>query len=73
MTDYKRKTKYYKSKSIWALYKGEELIGIGTIEELAELTNVKKESIMFYYSPSYKKRKKNSINRKTLVLVEKRN
>lgn len=72
MSDYKRKSKYYKTKSIWALYKGDELIGIGTIQELAELTNVKENSIRFYYSPTYKKRMKNGKNRKTLVLVEKR-
>ena len=40
---------------IYAMYKGEECLGIGTLKELAELLNVKYETIAFYLTPTYKK------------------
>lgn len=39
-----------------ALYKGEKLLGIGTVKELAELEKVKEATIHFYASPTYAKR-----------------
>lgn len=42
----------------YALYKGDKFIDIGTKEYLAELLNVKKETIEFYASPTYSKRTK---------------
>lgn len=56
-------------RSEFALYKGEDLIEIGTIEELAELLNVKKETIKFYGYKSYMKRAKKG-NRKVLVKLD---
>jgi len=53
----------------YALYKGDNLIGIGTIKELAELTNVKEETIKFYGMPAHIKRKKTN-NFKILVKLE---
>ena len=53
----------------YALYKGDDLIGIGTIKELAELTGVRKETIKFYGMPSHIKRRK-SDNFKILVKLE---
>lgn len=44
----------------YAMYKGEELQGIGTIEELAKIRGVKPETIKFYASKVYKSRRKNS-------------
>ena len=44
----------------YAMYKGEELQGIGTIKELAEIRGVKPETIKFYASNVYKKRRRNS-------------
>ena len=44
----------------YAMYKGEELQGIGTIEELAKMRGVKPETIKFYASNVYKSRRKNS-------------
>ena len=44
----------------YAMYKGEELQGIGTIKELAEIRGVKPETIKFYASNVYKNRRKNS-------------
>lgn len=43
-------------KNEYAMYKGEELIAIGTIDELAEMRGVKRETIMYYSTPTYAKR-----------------
>ncbi|EAC8092889.1 TPA: hypothetical protein ACSY1D_11270 [Listeria monocytogenes] len=40
----------------YALYKADELLIIGTVEELAEFQKVKCETILFYATPSYRKR-----------------
>lgn len=40
----------------YALYKCEELLKIGTVDELAEFRKVKRETILFYATPSYRKR-----------------
>ncbi|WP_074389221.1 hypothetical protein [Streptococcus suis] len=40
----------------YALYKGDELLGMGTAHELADLLNVKVETIHFYSTPTYQKR-----------------
>lgn len=40
----------------YALYKGDELLDMGTLEYLSKKFNVKKESLLFYQSPAYKKR-----------------
>ena len=45
-----------KSDRIWALYKGDELISLGTVDEIAEETGKKFERLMFMTSPSYKSR-----------------
>lgn len=43
-------------ENIYALYRGEKFIGVGTKRELAGLLNVKVETISFYATPAYKKR-----------------
>lgn len=43
-------------ENIYALYRGEKFLAIGTKKELAELLNVKVETVSFYATPSYKKR-----------------
>ena len=43
-------------EKIYALYRGEKFLAIGTKKELAELFNVKVETISFYGTPAYKKR-----------------
>ena len=53
----------------YALYKGDDLIGIDTIKELADLTGVRKETIKFYGMPAHIKRKKTN-NFKILVKLE---
>ena len=44
----------------YALYKGDRFIDIGTKEYLANLLNVKKETIEFYASPTQLKRHKDN-------------
>lgn len=47
----------------WALYQGEELLMIGTLEEIAESRGVKASTIRFYSYPSYLNRgKRNRAN-----------
>lgn len=40
----------------FALYKGDELLGLGTAEELAAEHGVEASTIRFYSTPSYKAR-----------------
>lgn len=40
----------------YALYKGNELLDMGTLEYLSKKFNIKKKSLLFYQSPSYKRR-----------------
>ncbi|MBS1968679.1 MAG: hypothetical protein JSU04_00135 [Bdellovibrionales bacterium] len=40
----------------YALYKGEDVIAVGTIHEIAAKTNVKPDTIRFYTSPAYERR-----------------
>lgn len=57
----------------YALYKGEEILSIGTIEEIAKELGVRKETIYFYQSSAYKKRvnkRKNKKNFRILVPIE---
>lgn len=41
-------------KKEYALYKGDECLAIGTIDEIAKQQGVKKKTILFYHSPWYK-------------------
>lgn len=41
---------------MYALYKGDDLLGIGTLAEIAAERGVKVDTIYFYKSPSYRKR-----------------
>lgn len=56
----------------YALYKGEELLRIGTLEEIAEAENVQIKTIQFYMTPTYKKRiekRKNARNYREVVCL----
>lgn len=46
------------SNKQYALYKGEELLRIGTINEIAKAENVQTDTIRFYATPTYKNRRK---------------
>lgn len=54
----------------YALYKGEECLAIGTIEEIAKKMGVKKRTIYFYSMPTYKKRVKAGKNRRELITLD---
>lgn len=45
-----------KSKYLYALYKGDTFIDIGTKEYLAQKLNINIRSIEFYMSPTYQRR-----------------
>ena len=57
----------------YAMYKGEECLGIGTLIQLAKQLNVTYKTLRFYTTPTYKKRcekgKDNGKNRRTLIEV----
>ncbi|MBC1615408.1 hypothetical protein HB904_04365 [Listeria booriae] len=40
----------------YALYQGDDLLKIGTADELAEYKQVKRKTILFYATPAYRKR-----------------
>lgn len=40
----------------YALYKGDELLDMGTLEYLSKKFNIKRKSLLFYQSPAYRKR-----------------
>ncbi|HDT9568465.1 TPA: hypothetical protein REC36_001002 [Listeria monocytogenes] len=40
----------------YALYKADEVLIIGTVDELAEFQKVKRETILFYATLTYQKR-----------------
>lgn len=54
----------------YAVYKGDDLLCIGTAEECAEALNVTKQAILFYQYPSYQKRAKNAVNRRIAIPLE---
>ncbi len=45
-----------RNNSIYAVYKGEENICDGTLQEIAERLHTKIRTVQFYASPTYKKR-----------------
>jgi len=55
----------------YALYKGEDLLCMGTIKEISTIQEVKQSTIMFYQTKSYKKRLTNrkELNSKILVRI----
>lgn len=57
----------------YALYKGEDLLHIGTIREIAKQENVLEGTIRHYRTPVYKKRiakRKNARNYRVLIRLE---
>lgn len=58
-------------KRIYALYKGDNFIDIGTTEYLAKLINVNKRTIYFYSTPSYFKRVPDENNRYIVIEIGK--
>lgn len=54
----------------YALYKGEEMLAIGTLDELAAWKGVARKTIQFYQYPTYQKRAKNSKNRMIVIPLD---
>lgn len=48
-------------KKQYAVYRGDDLLAIGTAEEIAEKLGIKKETVYFYASPTHKKRGKPTV------------
>lgn len=58
------------AKHIYAAYKGDVFIDLGTKEELAKRLGCKPKSITFMTTPTYKKRIKGKENRLMVIKVE---
>lgn len=54
----------------YALYKGEDILAIGTLEEIAASLDVAVETLKFYGMPSYLKRIKGNKARELVELEE---
>lgn len=54
-------------KTIYVLYRGDEVIDIGTKEELAKRHGVSAETISFYASPTHKARGKPIVAERVVV------
>ncbi len=57
------------ASSQYALYRGDELVAIGTARELAEIMGVKPETVQWYTYPSAQRRCENRVRGKG-ILVE---
>ena len=51
-----------------ALYKGDELIGTGTVKELADKFGVKPSTISYYHTPTYISRTSETKGRRLIEL-----
>ncbi|AFQ27221.1 hypothetical protein P4493_22305 [Bacillus thuringiensis] len=61
------------SPKVYAVYKGESLICIGTVQECAQHLGVLPKTVYYYKSSSYKKRvaiRKNARNYLTVIALE---
>lgn len=55
-------------KTVYAVYKGDKFLDLGTAEELAKRFKVKKETVWFWNSPVNKRRAKKK--RKIAIKIE---
>ena len=55
----------------YAVYKGDDLLAIGTAQELAKYFNVKPRTVQFWGSPANHRRNQNKYgNRKIAIVIE---
>lgn len=47
--------------NIYAIYKGDEFLDLGTAKELAQKFNVKEKTIHYWHTPTHKKLVKNGM------------
>lgn len=59
-----------RKNKVYALYKMNDCLGIGTIKELCKEFKIKEKSMRFYLTPTYKKRIKGNLNRRELILID---
>lgn len=52
----------------YALYKGDDLLSIGTIKEIAHHLKIKEKTVKFYKTNSYKKRTSEEKGRRLIKL-----
>lgn len=52
----------------YALYKGEQMVAIGTVKEIAEERGVKPNTIRFYMSGTYQRRSKSEVNNRLQLI-----
>jgi hypothetical protein len=57
------------NRNVYAMYKGEECLGIGTLWELEKTLKISRKTLYFYSTPTYKKRVKKSKNRRELIKI----
>ncbi|MFS0784765.1 hypothetical protein [Bacillus sp. 1P06AnD] len=57
-------------KRIYALYKGEEFVAVGTIREISTETKKTIDFLLYMTYPSYRKRIQKSKKRLNLILLE---
>lgn len=57
------------NRNVYAMYKGEECLGIGTLWELEKTLKISRKTLYFYSTPTYKKRAKKSKNRRELIKI----
>ena len=58
-----------RKKQEYALYKGDEFIDLGTIEEIAKRLKVAPKTVRYFSTPAYKRKGKNDKNRKVLIKI----
>ena len=61
--------KYMKKIKEYALYKGEILLAMGNISQIANKMGVKYRTIAFYKTPTYLKRRQTGKNYRELVEI----
>ena len=57
-------------KGIYAIYKGDEFLDLGTAEELAKKRGIGPKSIQFMMTPTYRRRIKNQDKRLIVIRLE---
>lgn len=59
-----------RKEKCYAVYKGDTFLCLGTAEECAKKLGVKRETIKFWTTKSYKKREQSLKNAKIAIVVE---
>ncbi|HBJ01799.1 MAG TPA: hypothetical protein DDY89_15195 [Lysinibacillus sp.] len=52
----------------YALYKGDQMVAIGTVNEIAKERGVKPGTIRFYMSGAYQRRSKSEVNNRLQLI-----